>query len=91
MRVTIEKRHRVGAYFDRYGIKLTNWLGRDQLTGAVFTPPVDSGLTISDVDWSDDVVSALITAEAVGTFDIDVLYIAGDRRDHSTMVLTVTE
>jgi hypothetical protein len=85
----LDKKLKTG-HADRYGVNVAKWLGEDVLTNAIITPPVGSGVTVSDVVWEDGLVSGLFAASSVGTFDIEVEYHAGPRNDCLKLRLTTT-
>jgi hypothetical protein len=83
------KKLKVGK-IDRYGINLEQWLGGDELTGLVITPPPNSGITVSSISLEEGVASGLFSATIVGTFDIEFEYQSGLRRDCVKVRLTTT-
>lgn len=83
----LAKKLKIG-HADRYGVKVPKWLGDDVLTNATMTPPPDSGVTVTDVNWDDGIVSGLFSATTEGSFDIEVVFHAGPRNDCVKLRLT---
>ena len=83
------KKLKVGPpHADRYGVDVNKWLGGDTLTAVTFTPPANSGITVSEISMENGVASALFSATIVDSFDIELEYRAGPRADCCKVRLT---
>lgn len=56
---------------DRYGATIDlSWLGTEPIISAVFTPPANSSLTVSETNITDNIVSAFFLNGVEGFHDV---------------------
>ena len=76
---------------ERYGLDVTNWLDGDTLTSFSIVAPVDSGISVSDVQLSGSIITGIFSGPAViGVWDIEFIYSTADRNDCELVQLTVS-
>lgn len=78
---------------DRYGFTVdSEWLSGESITAAIFTPPVESGLTITNVSLLDSpTISALFSGGVEGFWPIHIRIETATRQREFTITLWIKD